>query len=82
MSLLTCQEFLGGLTSVSFSSQLSENVIERMKDPSAPGGRSQQKSGSGGHGSLAGTSGTDVLPGIRNKGLGAIQLLLLLFIHI
>ncbi|XP_062990715.1 MICOS complex subunit MIC19 isoform X2 [Elgaria multicarinata webbii] len=36
--------------------RLSENVIERMKDPSSPGGRSQQKSGSGGHGSIGGTS--------------------------
>uniref|UniRef100_A0A8D2L105 Coiled-coil-helix-coiled-coil-helix domain containing 3 n=1 Tax=Varanus komodoensis TaxID=61221 RepID=A0A8D2L105_VARKO len=31
--------------------RLSEHVIERMKE-SSPGGRSQQKSGSGGHGSI------------------------------
>ncbi|XP_061438643.1 MICOS complex subunit MIC19 isoform X2 [Rhineura floridana] len=36
--------------------RLSENVIERMKEPSSPGGRFQQKSGSGGHGVIGGTS--------------------------
>ncbi|XP_044284625.1 MICOS complex subunit MIC19 isoform X2 [Varanus komodoensis] len=35
--------------------RLSEHVIERMKE-SSPGGRSQQKSGSGGHGSIGGIS--------------------------
>ncbi|XP_053263466.1 MICOS complex subunit MIC19 isoform X2 [Podarcis raffonei] len=35
--------------------RLSENVIERMKDPSSASGRSQ-KSGSGGHGLVGGTS--------------------------
>ncbi|XP_008108487.1 MICOS complex subunit MIC19 isoform X3 [Anolis carolinensis] len=36
--------------------RLSENVIERMKEPSSPGGRSQQKAGSSGRGSVGGTS--------------------------
>ncbi|XP_042324730.1 MICOS complex subunit MIC19 isoform X4 [Sceloporus undulatus] len=36
--------------------RLSENVIERMKEPSSPGGRSQQKAGSSGHSSIGGKS--------------------------
>ncbi|XP_066490504.1 MICOS complex subunit MIC19 [Tiliqua scincoides] len=36
--------------------RLSENVIERMKEPSLPGGKSQQKSGSEGHGLAGGTA--------------------------
>nr|XP_060632398.1 MICOS complex subunit MIC19 isoform X1 [Anolis sagrei ordinatus] len=36
--------------------RLSENVIERMKEPSSPGGRSQQKAGPSGRGSVGGTS--------------------------
>ncbi|XP_053113997.1 MICOS complex subunit MIC19 isoform X2 [Hemicordylus capensis] len=36
--------------------RLSENVIERMKEPSSPGGKSQQRSGSGGHGEVGGAT--------------------------
>ncbi|XP_054844603.1 MICOS complex subunit MIC19 [Eublepharis macularius] len=32
--------------------RLSENVVERMKEPSPPGGKPQQKSESGGHGGI------------------------------
>uniref|UniRef100_A0A6B2F9S1 CHCH domain-containing protein n=1 Tax=Bothriechis nubestris TaxID=1766655 RepID=A0A6B2F9S1_9SAUR len=36
--------------------RLSENVIERMKEPSSPGGRSQKKFGPGNYASIAGAA--------------------------
>ncbi|KAJ7329357.1 hypothetical protein JRQ81_015531, partial [Phrynocephalus forsythii] len=36
--------------------RLSDNVIERMKEPSSPGGKSKAKSGSGGGSSVGGAS--------------------------
>uniref|UniRef100_A0A6J0U9X4 MICOS complex subunit MIC19 isoform X2 n=1 Tax=Pogona vitticeps TaxID=103695 RepID=A0A6J0U9X4_9SAUR len=39
--------------------RLSENVIERMKEPSSPGRKSQPKSGSGGGSSVGGTSANE-----------------------